>query len=53
MQYIIGNSKEICPVQYYIATIMLALMPQLNNAYKKPIILMAYTCLVYKALQHM
>ena len=31
MQYIGGKSKEICPVQYYIATIM----PQLNNAYKK------------------
>ena len=34
-QYIVGKSKEICPVQYYIATIMLAWMPQLNNAYKK------------------
>ena len=55
MQYIVGKSKEICPVQYYryIATIMLALMPQLKNACKKPIILLAYTCLVYKALQHM
>ena len=40
-------------MQYYIAAIMLALMPRLNNACKKPIILLSYTCLVYKALQHM
>ena len=53
MQYIVGKSKEICPVQYYIATTMLAWMPRLNNDIKKPIILLAYTCLVYKALQHM
>ena len=31
MQYIVGKSKEICPVQYYIATTMLAWMPRLND----------------------
>ena len=58
MQYTVGKSKEIimpCAILqvYNIATIMLALMPQLNNAYQKTIILLAYTCVVYKALQHM